>query len=361
MHTVLYENHRALGAKIIDFGGWEMPVQYKGIIEEHQAVRKHVGIFDVSHMGRIYVEGLGAEALLDYLSTNQIAGKKDGTATYTVWCTDSGMCVDDLIIYRESSSKFFIVVNAGNREKDLRHLLHYSVTRDVIINDRFNEDGILALQGPDALPLISKLFPNAQSLKSMHFITENFENENIVISQTGYTGAGGVEIYATNAVIVKLWEKLLDAGKEFGIEPVGLGARDTLRLEMGFALYGHELSETIAPTETVSSWTIKWNKPDFLGKHALESLEKTKKKRREYGIVLTGKGVIREGYPVFQHGKQIGRVTSGTFSPSLQHSIAIVLVDNNLNIGDSVDIQIRQNLCPAKVVHLPFIGTVRHH
>lgn len=360
MQTALYEHHRALGAKLINFGGWQMPVQYKGIVEEHLAVRRHVGIFDVSHMGRIIVEGLGAEALLDYLSTNQISGKADGTATYTVWSSESGMCVDDLIIYRESQTKFFLVVNATNREKDLNHLLHYSVTRDVIINDRFKEDGILALQGPDAIPLISTLFPQVRTLKPMHFISRDYSGEQIIISHTGYTGSGGVEIYAKNQTIVTLWEILLERGRKFNIQPIGLGARDTLRLEMGFALYGHELTDAIAPTETVSAWTIKWNKPDFLGKHSLESLEKSKKKRHEYGIILMDKGIIREGYPVFSEGKPIGTVTSGTYSPSLQQSIGIVLVEKNLKVGDSVDVQIRQNHCHAKVVNLPFIGTVGH-
>ncbi|MEI8364910.1 MAG: glycine cleavage system aminomethyltransferase GcvT [Parachlamydiaceae bacterium] len=360
MKTALYEHHRALGAKLIDFGGWQMPVQYKGIVEEHLAVRRHVGIFDVSHMGRIIVEGLGAEALLDYLSTNQIAGKKDGTATYTVWSTESGTCVDDLIIYRESPTRFFLVVNASNRDKDLKHLLHYSVTRDVIINDRFKEDGIIALQGPDAIPLISSLFPQVRTLKPMTFISRDYGGEQVIISHTGYTGAGGVEIYASNQTIVTLWESLLERGEKFDIQPIGLGARDTLRLEMGYALYGHELTDSIAPVETVSAWTIKWDKSDFLGKQALEALMKSKKLRHEYGILLMDKGVIREGYPVFQEGKLIGTVTSGTYSPSLQQSIGIVLVEKNLRAGDSLDVQIRQNLHPARVVNLPFIGTVGH-
>lgn len=359
MKTALYDAHLALGAKMIDFCGWEMPLQYKGIIHEHQVVRTHVGIFDVSHMGRIEIDGLGAEALLDYLSTNQIAGKQDGTATYTVWCDEKGHSVDDLIVYRRSQTEFFIIVNACNRQKDLAHLLHYSAARDVIINDQYAEGGILALQGPDALPLIATLFPKAEDLKPMHFIVEEYAGEEVVISHTGYTGAGGVEIYAQQQVIVKLWKTLLDKGAKYGIEPIGLGARDTLRLEMGFALYGHELSASIAPTESVSGWTIKWNKPDFLGKDQLEKLERSKSKRRQYGILLTDKGIAREGYPVLFKGKPIGVVTSGTHSPMLNRSIAIVLVERNLQVGDSVEVQIRQTLCPAQVVSLPFIGTVR--
>lgn len=354
MQTSLLEAHRTLGGKMVDFCGWQMPVQYKGVVHEHQVVRSGIGIFDVSHMGRIVIEGLGAEALLDYLSTNIITDKADGSATYTVWCDESGMVVDDLIVYRESSTRFFVIVNAGNREKDLIHLLHYSNARDVIINDRYHEDGILAVQGPKALDLVSLLFPEAGELEFMHFTIVPFEGQQIIISRTGYTGEKGVEIYAPNACIVKLWNLFLEKGQPFGIEPIGLGARDTLRLEMGYALYGHELSDHIMPIESVSAWTIKWDKPDFLGKKALESFRKSNKYRHEYGIILKDKGVAREGYPVFQNGQPIGIVTSGTFSPSLNQAIAIVLVEKKLKEGDSVDIQIRQNFCSGQVVSLPF-------
>lgn len=352
--TALHDSHLALGAKMVDFGGWSMPVQYKGILQEHQAVRSHVGLFDVSHMGRIAVEGLGAEALLDYLSTNTIYGKKNGTATYTVWCDEAGHAIDDLIVYKESPTKFFVVANASNREKDLDHLLRYSVPRDVIINEKYDEEGILALQGPNALPLIQSLFPEAKDLQPMHFIAVEREGVSIIISHTGYTGEKGVEIFAPNKTIVALWRKLLEAGKPFGIEPVGLGARDTLRLEMGYALYGHELSEAIAPVESVSHWTLKEGKGDFVGKKALEQLIASGKKRSQYGVILEGKGIPREGYPVMQKGKQIGTITSGTFSPSLQKGIGIVFVEKNLKDGDSVEIAIRQSGHPAKVTNLPF-------
>lgn len=355
MQTALLEAHQALKGKIIDFCGWQMPVQYKGVIQEHQATRSHVGVFDVSHMGRILIEGLDAEALLDYLSTNEIAGKNDGTATYTVWCSDAGMAVDDLIVYRESQTKFFIVVNACNREKDLIHLLHYSVARDVIITEHYHEDGILAVQGPKALSLIFQLFPDASDLKPMHFVSSSYKDQSIIISRTGYTGENGVEIYAPNETIVELWKVLLEKGQPFGIEPIGLAARDTLRLEMGYALYGHELSDTILPIESVSAWTIKWDKPDFLGKKTLEAIRHSQRFRHEYGIVLNDKGIAREGCPVFQKGQRIGIVTSGTLSPTLNKAIAIVLVEKKLKEGDSVEIQIRQNLCSAQVVSLPFI------
>lgn len=354
MQTLLLESHRALGGKIVDFCGWQMPVQYKGVIHEHLAVRSGIGIFDVSHMGRIIIEGLGAEALLDYLSTNHIADKQDGSATYTVWCDESGMVVDDLIVYKESDTRFFVIVNAANREKDLAHLLHYSSGRDVIIYDHYHEDGILAVQGPKTMELISSLFPDVVDLEPMHFVTVTYEGQDIIISRTGYTGESGVEIYAPNALVVKLWNLFLQKGRPYGIEPIGLAARDTLRLEMGYALYGHELSDHIMPIESVSAWTIKWDKPDFLGKKALEAIKKSNQYRHEYGIVLSDKGIAREGCPVFQKGRKIGVVTSGTFSPTLKQGIAIVLVEKKLDEGDSVDIQIRQNFCSGHVVRLPF-------
>lgn len=359
MKTILYDRHRTLNAKMVDFGGWEMPVQYKGIIHEHQIVRSGVGIFDVSHMGRIVVSGLGAEALLDYLSTNNIAEMAEGSAIYTTWCNEYGYCVDDLIIYRLSTNEFYLIVNASNRHKDLDHLLHYSVSHDVIINDRFHEDGILAIQGPKAMELIIRIFPDAEALEAMSVYCDSFEGQPVCISTTGYTGSGGIEICGSNATIASLWDLFLKEGKDLGIEPIGLGARDTLRLEMGYALYGHELSESIAPTESVSSWTVKFDKGDFLGKQALQALEQSQKKRRSYALILDGKGIAREGYPVFHEGNQIGYVTSGTFSPTLNQSIALVLVEKKFKFGDSMEVMIRQNPCLAHVVKLPFISIPR--
>lgn len=354
MKTALYDFHCALGGKMVEFCGWEMPIQYKGLIHEHHAVRQRVGLFDVSHMGRIFVEGPDAEALLNYLSTNQIAGKKEGTATYTVWCDETGGCVDDLIIYRLSPQKFFLVVNAGNREKDLDHLKAHAKAYDVTITDRYAEDGILALQGPLSEQLLQLLFPEVVKLKPMRFSSFSFDGQPLTIARTGYTGEQGFEIYAEHSLITKLWNLLLKQGEPLGIEPIGLGARDTLRMEMGYALYGHEIDATTAPTESVAAWTVKWDKPDFLGKKALMALEQSPAKRREYGIVLIDKGIAREGYEVFSNEKNIGKVTSGTQSPTLQQAIAIILVDRALQLGDIIEVQIRQNRCQARVVELPF-------
>lgn len=350
MKTALYDQHVALGAKMVDFAGWEMPIQYTGIIPEHHAVRRQAGIFDVSHMGRILVEGLQAEAFLDFLSTNVIAGKPPGSATYTVWCHEKGGCVDDVIVYKQDQTRFFVVVNAGNRQKDLDHLIAHSPAYDVTITDRFKEDGILAIQGPAAVAIVSQLFPEVSTMMPMHFTAGRYKGQDVIIASTGYTGAGGVEVYAPNEVIVNLWTELLAKGKEHGLVPAGLGARDTLRQEMGYALYGHELSDDIQPAESVSHWTVKPGKHDFLGKQYQQE-----RRRSQHGIVLLDKGIAREGYEVFKDGSRIGRITSGTFSPTLQQAIAIVMSDVPLSEGDTVDVQIRQNRCAARVVKLPFL------
>lgn len=355
MKTVLYDAHVALGAKMVDFCGWQMPLQYKGVLHEQKVVREAVGLFDVSHMGRVYVEGTDAERLLDSLSTNKIASKPDLSATYTAWCLPSGGCVDDLIIYRYRKDKFFIIFNAGNRQKDLLHLKDYASGFDVTIRDRFNDDGILALQGPLAKDLIVQLFPTAANLTAMHLIEFPYEGEMITLSATGYTGAGGYEIFATNNTIYKLWHTLLELGKPFHIEPAGLGARDVLRLEMGYALYGHEIDESIAPIESVLAWAVKMNKDQFIGKEALQLLANSKDKRCEQGLLLLDPGVARENCSIFKDGLEIGRITSGGFSPSLGRSIAIGLLDDQQPLDEVVDIAIRKNLCRAKIVPLPFI------
>lgn len=355
MRPPLYEMHSRLGAKIVDFSGWEMPIQYQqGILAEHEAVRKQVGLFDVSHMGRLLIEGNEAEKFLDYLSTNQIQGKGNTTATYAVWANEAGGCVDDVIIYKENETHFFVIVNAGNRDKDLAHVMKYAKHFDVTVTSRYHDEGILALQGPNALVLIEECFPEAASLKPFHFMRIDFEGQPIIISRTGYTGEKGVEIYTPIPFLETLWEQLLTSGKKYGIQPIGLGARDTLRLEMGYALYGHELSETIAPIESVSAWTIKWDKTDFLGKATLEKMRNSKAHRHAYGAILTDKGIAREGYPVYKDDEIIGKVTSGGYAPSLNQSVALILVEDELKVGDHIFIEIRNKKCTATIVKLPF-------
>lgn len=346
MRTGLYSHHIALGAKMVPFGGWEMPLQYRGIIEEHMTVRNRVGIFDVSHMGRIDIAGKDAEQLVDFLSTNSIMDKKEGSAIYTVWCSPSGGCIDDLIVFKHSHERFSVIANASNREKDLAHLKDYTRSYDITVEERYDE-GILAVQGPQAKDILKTLLPEHATLKPMRVVSALWKGSPLLISGTGYTGSGGFELYGTMEVIVDLWERICG----LGASPIGLGARNTLRMEKGFALYGNELSESIPVTETVSAWTVKTERRDFLGKEALLN---HKTGRCAYGIRLE-QGIPREGYPIFLNNQQIGHVTSGTMSPSLQKGIAIILVETNLHPGENVEVEIRSQRHRAKVVNFPFV------
>lgn len=349
MKTILYDRHLELGAKIVDFAGWQMPIHYTSVIKEHLAVRNAVGLFDVSHMGIIDVTGIDAGAFLDHLSTNQILGKGKHTAIYTVLPLETGGTVDDVIVYCEDEQHYFVVVNASNREKSLNHLKKHAAGFKVKIQDRFLEDGILAIQGPNALKLISPLFLEAKNLKKMHFMQVLYHGQKIILSRTGYTGELGFEIYAKNALILELFDWLLNEGKPFGILPIGLGARDTLRLEKGYSLYGHELSESIMASMSLSAWTIKWQR-DFIGKQAMVLPH-----QQQYGVIIE-KGIARENYDVYKNGHIIGHVTSGNYSPILQKAIAVILVDDKLNINDTVEIKIRDQLVLAVVKKLPFIS-----
>ena len=355
MKTALFDRHVALGAKIVDFGGWEMPLHYsRGTLYEHQAVRENVGIFDVSHMGQIRIQGPEAEKLMDHISTNQIAGKRDGVATYTVWGSESGGSVDDVIVYRVSATDFFVVVNAGNREKDLEHLKQVAENFDVVIQPKYDDAGIIAIQGAKAKGIIQELIPETASLKFMRLGEMNFRQHKVMVASSGYTGEPGCEVIADNKVITEVWDALV----QLGAEPIGLGARDTLRLEMGFALYGHELSDTIAPSESVSAWTVRLTKGSFVGKAKLEELELSSEKRSQMGVVLTERGIAREGCAVYRGEKQIGVVTSGNQSPSLGKAIAIIMVNETLGPGDRVTIEIRNKRVQAEVVKMPFVTSV---
>lgn len=356
MKTLLYDQHLKLGAKIVTFSGWEMPLQYTGIIDEHHAVRNGVGIFDVSHMGRISIKGPDAENFADFLSTNTIAGKKEGSATYTVWCDSDGGAIDDVIVYKQSPSELFVIVNAGNRDADLLHVQNQASKFDVAVEAHYSDEGILAIQGPASADLMRTLFPESASLKPFRFMQTAFNGEQLILSRTGYTGENGFEIYAPLNAIASLWNILLQEGKKFAIQPIGLGARDTLRLEMGYALYGHELSRSIAATESISAWTVKLDKPRFLGKEALLALESSPLKRTAYGICLKEKGIAREGCPIFLGEQEIGVVTSGGYSPSLNQAIGLILIRGSFDQGKELHIEIRGKRYLAVIVPLPFFS-----
>jgi len=346
--TLLYERHCALGAKMADFYGWQMPIQYKGALAEHNAVRKGAGLFDVSHMGRIKISGKEAKPFISYLATNKIRK----TTTYTVLADEKGGSVDDVLIFQEDPENFCLVANASNRQKDLEHIQKTAKPYAVEVAPLFDKEGILALQGPEAAALLATLFPEAEKLKPFSFIQIAYKGGALFLSRTGYTGEDGFEIYVPNSLIGELWDHLLASKIAM---PAGLGARDTLRLEMGLALYGHELSDKIAPTESVSRWTVKFDKEAFLGKEALLKLEDSPEKRNAYGALLLDRGIAREGHPVFYREKKIGEVTSGTHSPTLKRSIALLLVSETLSFDEEVEIEIRGRRCRAQISKLPFL------
>ncbi len=355
MKTTLYDRHLALGAKIVSFGDWEMPLYYKGTVAEHLAVRNRVGLFDVSHMGRIDVEGENVSLLMEYLFTNHITEHPNNTITYSVMCNASGGAVDDVLVYRISANHYFIVANANNRDKDLQHITHYNQHFGCKITPRFADIGIIALQGPQSLNVVQELFKTPISLRPRQFMPAPFDDNEILISRTGYTGALGFEFFVPLTVLGSLWDALLQTQCTPDILPCGLAARDTLRLEAGYALYGHELTDEIAPTESVSAWTVKWKKGDFLGKEALVNRENSFNKRKQYGIRLLDPGIAREGCQIWKGQRRIGVVTSGTHSPSLNCSIAIIMVTGTLAFGETVEVEIRGRKSKAQVVKIPFV------
>ncbi len=356
MKTPFYDRHVSLGAKMIDFNGWEMPLHYPtGVVQEHQTVRNCCGLFDVSHMGRIDIVGPQAEELLQWLSTNQIAGHPDGSATYTTWCHEKGGTVDDLIVFRLHAQHFFIVTNASNREKDLAHIRAQAQGKNVEIKPAEAHMMILALQGPKSSLLLHELLPSLPDLAPMHLAQIDERHFQGIVSTTGYTGAGGFEIFSSVEHGLELWDTLLQFGHDIGLKPAGLGARDTLRLEMGYALYGHELSDSISPNESVSAWAVKLKDHPFIGKEAIALLDQAPKKRYACGVMLNEKAIPREGFKVFLDGQEIGVVTSGNFSPTLNRPIALVLANQELKPDQEVAIEIRSQQMKATVKKLPFI------
>lgn len=353
MKTFLYEKHKELGARFVDFAGWQMPLSYEGAVREQQHVRNAVGIFDISHMGRIFVEGLEADLFLDYLSTNRVHDMPIGKAIYTVFCNAQGGAVDDLIVYRHQRNHFSVVINASNREKDLKHILDQAPHFKVKVTPHYENEGILAIQGPLSKKLMVAYFPELVDLKFMTSTQVKWDRGSLFVSRTGYTGELGYEIYGNQPLLLLLWETLLRDKKE-DLLPIGLAARDMLRLEMGLVLYGHELAEDIAPTESLAFWTVKWDKKDFLGKEALLQLNNSPKRRSQHGVVLYENAIARPGMEVIVNGTKKGIVTSGGFSPSLDKSIGIVMVEGELDSQDQVKIIIRNREISAEVVGFPF-------
>lgn len=355
--TPLFNKHVSLGAKMVPFAGFEMPVQYSGLTEEHFAVREKAGLFDVSHMGQFFIEGPGAKDLLQYVATNNADALKDGKAQYTCLTNENGGIVDDLIVYKMADEKYFVVVNASNIDKDWNHISNHN-TFGAIMTNASDEMSLLAIQGPKATEILQKLTPvQLQDLPYYHFtIGEVAGVQDVIISNTGYTGSGGFEIYFKNEDAEKLWDELMSAGEEFGMLPCGLGARDTLRLEKGFCLYGNDLDDHTTPLEAGLGWITKFDK-DFVAKDILEKQKSEGVTKKLAGFEMQEKAIPRNGYPVVDaEGKTIGKVTSGTMSPMKKTGIGLAYLDTDFTkVGTEIFIQIRNKNIPAQVVKPPFV------
>jgi aminomethyltransferase len=358
--TPLNAVHKALGARMVPFGGWEMPVQYAGVIEEHLAVREHAGLFDVSHMGEIEVSGPNALALVQKLTTNDAARLVDGQVQYSTLCYPDGGVVDDATLYRSSAGHFLFCVNASNTDKDFAWMQKVHAESGITgasLTNRSPEFAQLALQGPKAPAILSRL-TNAplNEIAYYHFRDGEVAGVPALISRTGYTGEDGFELYIPAEAAVTLWNRLLEVGRADGLMPIGLGARDTLRLEKGYALYGHELSSTITPLEAGLGWIVKLDKSDFVGRDALVKQKNAGVPRKLVGLAMEERGIPREGYPVYVGEKQVGSVTSGTMSPSLKNGIALALLESASAVPNSeLLIGVRDRKLRARIVKPPFV------
>ncbi|UOE41814.1 glycine cleavage system aminomethyltransferase GcvT [Chryseobacterium suipulveris] len=356
--TALYNKHVSLGAKMVPFAGFEMPVQYSGVTEEHFAVREKVGIFDVSHMGQFFVEGDSAKDLLQYVTTNNLDTLENGKAQYNCLPNGNGGIVDDLIIYKMADGKYFVVVNASNIDKDWNHLQKYNEKFGAKLTNVSDEMSLIAIQGPKATETLQKLTDtNLSEIPYYHFTEGTVAGvADVIISNTGYTGSGGFEIYFKNDDAVKLWDALTDAGQEFGLIPCGLASRDTLRLEKGFCLYGNDIDDTTSPMEAGLGWITKFDK-DFVDKETFAKQKEEGVTRKLVGFEMQERAIPRHDYPVVDtDGNVIGKVTSGTMSPMRNVGIGLAYVAKpHFKVGSDIFIQIRNKSVPAKVVKTPFV------
>lgn len=355
-NTALSHIHESLGAKMVPFAGYNMPVQYEGVNAEHETVRNGVGVFDVSHMGEFVISGPNALALIQKTCTNDAAKLFDGKAQYSCMPNDDGGIVDDLIIYRLEEEKYVLVVNASNIQKDWDwlHSKNDVGAEMMDVSERFS---LLAIQGAKAAEAMQSL--TSVDLENMKYYTVQVADfagvEHVMISATGYTGSGGFEIYVNNDDVEKVWKKVFEAGSEYGIKPIGLAARDTLRLEMGFCLYGNDINDTTSPIEAGLGWITKFTK-EFTNSEELKKQKERGTERKLIAFELNDRGIPRQGYDIVDgQGKKLGEVTSGTMSPSLKKGIGLGYVPRVFaEIGSIINIQIRKNAIPATVVKLPF-------
>jgi aminomethyltransferase len=355
--TPLYQCYSKYpGAKFIDFGGWELPVNFEaGIIGEHMAVRKVAGMFDVSHMGEIIVEGPDAESYLDYLVTNDVKGMEDYQVIYTLMCYPEGTVVDDLLIYKYSNKKYMLVVNASNVEKDYNWIIKNKKDQVSIenISDRIAQ---IAFQGPKAEEILQKYVNfDLSSIKFFHFKDPvQINGIDCIVSRTGYTGEDGFEIYLTAEQSPRVWDYIYEKTKSDGVLPCGLGCRDTLRFEAKLPLYGHEISDKITPIEAGLKYFVKLDKQDFIGKDVLVNQVQQGVKRSLKGLEMIDKGIPRSGYKVYKDDREIGFITTGSYSPMLDKNVALAMIDSKFKVGDEVYVEIHGKMKKAIIVKTPF-------
>lgn len=356
--TKFYNLHEKSGAKIVEFAGYLMPIQYSSIIAEHKAVRQSVGVFDVSHMGEFFIKGEKAYDLVQHVTINDASNLFPGRVQYSAMCYPDGGIVDDLLVYKISQNEFMLVVNAANIEKDFKWIMDNNKFGAAVENHSDNYS-LLAIQGPNSKDVVQKICDKNLDLEYYHFFHAKIAGIEMIVSRTGYTGELGYELYFTGneSNAEKIWNALFEAGKEFNIQPVGLGARDTLRLEVGFCLYGNDIDQTTNPLEAGLGWITKLKKKeDFIGKETLLGVKSNGLKRKLSAMISDEKAFPRHGYDIIDTGKKVGTVTSGTVSPILDKPIALGYLDiNYANEGAEVNFKIREREVPAKVVKLPFI------
>jgi len=346
--------HRSLGARMGQFGDWEVPLYYTSILDEHAAVRQKAGVFDISHMGEFEVQGAGATAFLDAILPRPISPMTFGQALYSPLLNDQGGLVDDIIVYRRQAEHYLLIVNAGNIAKDFAHIfgLKELLAPSLGLHDISAQWALLAVQGPLSAAILEKALGDSfEDLPYYHFR----ERQDGIVSRTGYTGEDGFEIMVKTAEVKALWNRLFEAGRSQGLQPVGFGARDTLRLEAGMPLYGHDLNDETTPFESHIGWAVKLAKGEFVGRRALISLEESGRRKKLVGFEMTERGIPRQGQEIRKTGEPVGVVTSGSFSPTLKKNIGMAFVsDLGIQEGDAVDVMVRDNAVSARVVKLPF-------
>jgi len=353
--TALYDNHVSAKAKMVPFAGYLMPVQYDGIVAEHLRVRTAVGVFDVSHMGELELLGPKALAVVQRIVTNDVGSVRPGKAVYTPACLESGGIVDDMIVYKVSDEDIFICVNAANKDKDYKWFVQQA-HGECEVRDRSDEFSQVAVQGPKAPELLGRLFgSDVPGMKPFTFVRKTYKGADVIVATTGYTGEPGGEVYMPNEVASTMWTELLDAGADLGVGPAGLGARDTLRLEMKYCLYGNDIDDTTTPLEAGIGWTVKFNKGDFVGRDALLRQKEEGLKRALVAFVVEDKGIPRHGYELYADGRRVGQVTSGTLSPSLKVPVGLGYVEVPFDRpGTKIEVDLRGlRRASARVVEPP--------